>query len=508
MAARLTLLLIGSTLAACGQGGADVPDARQWDATVPPPTCDDYLAEWNALVASAKECSDPGDCIIVDGNPQCDVGTFWGDCGYAVNAGTFDAERAAQLELASNGQSCAYSGVVDCGYSLQAGCVEGQCQVVDERCCLCIPGPDLAGTVAVIHEVVTNDLSALGIAELGGLSARVRYEDRNTGGPGPVFGNASLGLGDCNVYVYTDPADEFDTVDEGTVSISGLPDCAFDVALDRYACFWRAPGTPVTAASADFDPNTSLTTITIPGETFVTDDVTGMHVDVVGFTHPANGGALPIVRVVSDEQIEVFSAAAALCIADATCTENDLDETMTAAGTYAVEAGAGSVPRGYEWFDGVEPIAVTKAEGDNVPAFTLSIVPSGDTLALAGDSAQPHAMPATADADVVVRCDECGNSGGLIIGWMLEGVTTDADVTGLAPWAMPTPSTTWARFKCRASLGATSIALPAAAWAAVLGTSPTRIQTRASRVTADLSTDPSGVTSVVAGHGFVGYTDL
>jgi hypothetical protein len=425
-----------------------------------------------------------------------------------VNGNTFDAERSAELELASSSAECVHWGIADCGVAPVADCVQGRCRVVDEVSCWPLPPALRSGTIEVVHEVVSNDVSSLGIAEMNGLSVRARFNDLTSGGSDPVFGNASLGLGQCNVYVYTDPDDEFDEVDEGAVVIGDLPPCAFDPSLGRYGCHLRAPGTVLTAASADFDPNTSLTTITIPGETFVTDEVAGMHIHIDGFAHPANGGALPIVSVVSEDQVEVFSAAAVQCIAGTTCTEGDLDESLLAPGTYAIEAGAGAIPGGYAWFDGTMPFAVAKADGAQVPGFTTMIAPSGDTLALAGDSAQLHAMPSTADADVVIRCDECGNNGGLIIGWMIEGVTTDADVTGLLPWDMPEPVTSRAAFACRMSLAATSLVIPADAWAAVLGTSPTRIMTRAMRVTADLSSDTSGATNVFAGHGVVGYTDL
>ena len=498
------LVAVVATLASgCGEGQPAGLDARKFDAT-PVYDCDELLDEWFGLVAAGKGCTDPGECTVIDSPPFCDVGTFWGTCGEAVSSIAFDSARAAQLEADSTAGECQHPQTTDCGVGPDADCVQGTCTIVDETSCWPFPEP-VHGAISIAESAVTNDLSSLGIGVMSGASVGVDYRNRFSSSVPPSYGEAFVGAGGCNVYIYADPFDALDPVDEGDVTVGPLPVCRFHSALNRYACFAREPGTSLPAgATADFDPNTSLTTLTIPGEMFLTDAVAGMYVDLTGFSHAANTGLLPIVGVISETQLQVFSAPAVLCIAAGTCAEGDLDETASASGgSYSVEAGAGPIPGGFDFLVSAEPVAIDKNAGTFTSALTVSVVPSGEGLSLAADSAMPHAMPASADADVVFRCDDCGSASELVLGWEIEGTTTDADTAGLPPGVMPPPVSARAVFRCRV-IGSGSISIPADAWAIVLGTNPTRVETHVSRITgAFLDT-----TIITVGHGFIGYTDL
>jgi hypothetical protein len=94
------------------------------------------------------------------------------------------------------------------------------------------------------------------------------------------------------------------------------------------------------------------------------------------------------------------------------------------------------------------------------------------------------------------------------MGSVLTIVTTDGDVTGLPAHVMPPAVTTVVEIRC-ASLGVGAIAVPAAAAAALPGAGATRVRTtflRTNLQSASNTSAPQAGTSVVAGHGAVGFT--
>lgn len=417
------------------------------------------------------------------------------------------------------------------------------------------PGPDAepapadlrAGVIAMNELQVANDLSALGLPFGVTVSTvSISFDDLTTEDvPDPAYGEASLGLGFCNVYRYTVGTDEeYASVDEGAVTIASaesaddagvigpaitpgaFPACTFVEALGSYNCFAVPPGTAITTGNATANHSLTmaglLSTIAIDGADFSA--ATGMVISIDGFAHPVNNGDFSIIGNIGNDTAIVLNTTAAGFVQGGGDI-NDIDGDTNAADTsYAVTAGAsGIVPNGdgthFEFLDdGSNSITVTKAAGDVVPGFTvMSISNSGTPLTLADASGTLDAFPADDSADWVISCAEadngdCGNAGGLIVGFALSGSTTDGSLTTgcdggpCLPIQMPDPVTEYATFTCRGSLGAEDLTLPMDAITEILGTNPTRIETRALRISADLSSDASGVTSVVAGHGIVGWT--
>jgi hypothetical protein len=121
-------------------------------------------------------------------------------------------------------------------------------------------------------------------------------------------------------------------------------------------------------------------------------------------------------------------------------------------------------------------------------------------------------MPTTAPtADFLVTCDpanggSCGDPGSTgQNAFIVNGRTTDGSITNTRPFDMPAPVHKFATFSCNA-LSGTSVTIKKEAWAAVLGTSPTRIETRVIRGKAKLGATTN--TNVVVGHSLVGYTNV
>ena len=239
------------------------------------------------------------------------------------------------------------------------------------------------------------------------------------------------------------------------------------------------------------------------GETFQTLGATGMYLTLAGFLQ-GNNGNFPIVGAPAETTIAIYNPGAVV----------EAGVAPDANHIYSVTAGAGPIPGGFDFLpaggpDGLD-ITVTKAAGPVAPGFTATIRASGEGLTLAAGSALPHLMPTTAQ-DVPFSCapadgGDCGLSRGVIVGWVLSGRTTDAVVSPASPTSMPTPVTQYATFTCLGQLGLATVTLPQGALTAVLGTSPTRIETRVIRITANVNADGIGLSRLIAGHGFVGFT--
>lgn len=405
-----------------------------------------------------------------------------------------------------------------------------------------------SGTIAVSQVRVTNDLTALGIPNgaVQGAGVSVSYSDLTTATVEPTVGNN--GIGECTVWVYTvgtnaPPA----LADEGAVTISGtgitpnnFPVCSFIPPLSAYQCIQGNGILPDATSVNHIDtngggtPGGAITVLTVPNVDFAALNAIGMVINVTGFTIPQNNGTFMVADVDpldagNDSQIRVINFAAA-GLEGMGGDVDTLDETYTApvdgdagaGGTYALIAGTTPIVLPFTFItDYSQDITVAKAAGSVVPAFSVTLKPSGDTVTLSTSSKQPHNfdVAATGNVNQVFTCDDgtdgdCGmnradGARSQITGWTISGSSTDGPLaTGCSggpclPIQMPTPVTTHTEFVCKGSPGADSITLSAAALDAIMATSPTRIQLRLLRVTADITS--AEATSIVSGKGFVGF---
>lgn len=357
-------------------------------------------------------------------------------------------------------------------------------------------GPFRAGTIAVLDVTATNPGTGF-----SGATVNVSYTDITQPDVDPAFGDPVPPLGGCTVWIYNvgqdaqpPDANEGDITLTGAGLLSPIGTCSFDDATGAYECS-TGNGTLGTGALAV--QSGATTSITVLNNEFAGHDLIGSYLRVDGFTEAGNNGTFPVVDQTNDNIVVVAN-------------DNGTTETLAADGTFTVITGAGPTPANRDFLDsGVEDVVVDKNEGTYVPAFSSTLKASGEGLILGDSSTEPHALPISPAADATFSCDpgdngNCGPNGGIITGFVLSGSTTDAPVAGLSPLAMPDPVTQWARFQCRGNPGLQSITLPQAALEAVLSSSPSRIETQLFRITADLSKPD---TSIIVGHGFIGYTD-
>lgn len=369
-----------------------------------------------------------------------------------------------------------------------------------------------AGTVAVSEVRITNNLPTPG--PVAGAAVTVTYTDLTSVSVAPTYdptGTGAVPFGDCAVWVYDATTDQEPAVaDEGPITISGalspIGTCVFSQASNGYVCPF-ATGTVVadTIVQPLTGENVGTARISWPtGDEFLDKDVQGMFVRFDGFAEPGNNGVFPIVNKVSDDILVIANPDA-------------VNETAAAGSepSYTVLAGAGPTPAAREFLDDSTEITVQKGDGPVVAEFQTAVAPSGNGLTLGAGSAQPHLLPNVASQDITFTCGGTGGDCGpspteedAIYGFVLSGRTTDGDISGLTSGfdvlTMPDPVAKYAVFQCRGVLREDSITIPRAAMEIILSTLPNRIETRLLRVTADLSQVPS---SVVVGHGLVGYSD-
>lgn len=354
--------------------------------------------------------------------------------------------------------------------------------------------PDPSGTIAVLDLTVSNP----GITA-SGATVNISYTDTQVADVDPVVGEPTPPLGQCSVWVYdVGQTSSRPGTDEGTVTISGalspVGTCTFDGT--DYTCS-SGGGTLPTATTISAPNASGLVTLFATGA-FTGHDLAGARVSLSGFTNAENNGTFMVI-----DQDGIGNTITIL-------HPGAVAETLTADGSFTAITGAGPTPAARDFLGADTMVTIEKAEGTRVPGFSATLTASGEGLTLSDDSAQPHALPVDPAAEATFSCNPgangvCGPNGGFIAGFVLSGTTTDADITGLLPTAMPDPVTQWARFQCRGTPGANSITLPLEAMTALLGTNPTRIETQLFRITADLN---QPFTSAIVGHGFIGYTDV
>lgn len=394
-----------------------------------------------------------------------------------------------------------------------------------------------SNTIAVTEVRISNDEANQ--APFGGMEgafSSVTFRDNTTiTGTPTVTGSPVNG---CQVVVYdltgNDPDAPATHVDEGAVSVMGTGNgaygCAFVSALGDYLCQTpdsAAAGTVATGSTATPNANGTVT-FNIVGANFDGVSYRGMWVKISGFPDDEANGDFPILAAGTAGT----TVASVLVVANVNALAGV--STMGAtAGTYITAVGAGPLPGGgVDTFldDGTADVTVAKGAptGDQVvPAFSVTVKANGGGLRLGDDSAQPHALGATGAQ--IFNCNgtngDCGFNTGAAEGtelnaFVIFGETTDGNLaTGCNGGAcqfyeMPDPVSKYATWQCsQVSFGGTAtpptVTIDATSLAAIMGTSPTRIQTTVANVAGDIAiaSDQSTSTFVVIGHGVVGFTD-
>ncbi|RMH38650.1 MAG: hypothetical protein D6689_18990 [Deltaproteobacteria bacterium] len=379
--------------------------------------------------------------------------------------------------------------------------------------------PDAGPTSTRSGSIAVTEISAPQLGGISGMAVSISFIDLSTVTVAPAFDStnpASPLAGGCTVTVYTVGTDSEPTeVDEGPVTIENTvhpieAPCTFVSALGYYACIEQAGAIAATDAVTDdgslpagtIPANTAL--VTIAGATFDENDV-GRYIQIAGFPTAANNGSFPIVAL--------GQAATQVVIANPAA----VSEAAGGDGSFSVISGAGPTPANRDALDdGTTPIKVSLGgnTGD-VDDFSVMVQALGEGFQLDDETAgNLTAMPTDGSA-VSFSCSgtngDCGADTGVVKVMVISGKTTDADVTGLPPNTMPAPTTKYARFRCSSPSGAAnSVTIPAEAMAAILGTNPTRIETRVFRMGGTIAgnADMTNATTVVAGHGHVGWTTV
>ena len=365
-----------------------------------------------------------------------------------------------------------------------------------------------SGTLAVTEAAITNTLP--GGPWSGGLVS-VSFSDATTGNaPLPVAGYET-NINGCLIRIWNVGTHEAsDPVDEGAVQVTGSENgeflCSFNAGLGAYACQSTTP----TIAMGSLDGVTTVSGLMTFGAegTQTAPEMVGMYMVVQGHPTITDGSRLPIIG------------------------QNTEADTLQLGGLPAGDLGAGDADSGFATFVGVAPVpaggaefirgaadafTVAKAAGDVVGVIDEEFTAHGQDFALVDDAGMDKYLPHTVPFDgseVNFECDGdgCGavGTGGDLAAIVINGETTDApvdDITSPAD-AMPDPETQYATFQC-SFIGGDTGTLDAGAMAAILGTSPTRIQVSVGRYRGAIlgSDDGSSSTIVLQGHQLLGWSD-
>lgn len=334
-----------------------------------------------------------------------------------------------------------------------------------------------------------------------GIQAGITFH-ASTDLPGPVL-EATPGspLG-CKAWEYTAAQAVIASIgnDEGAVQITSgagtspptFPACSF-VAGAGYSC--PQPTTAGTGGIIATGPMAGTATLTDVATTYTAATTTNRYVRISGATNAGNNGAFPILALVGGNTLVYGNPAV-------------VGETLPAAATHINLAAVGPTPSapdpGFLSNDNTMDFALTPGGGSHFTAFTLTTGSGtvGDDFTL--DSAAKNLLnniPLDGTA-FTVGCEAGSCATGSASGVILNIVTTDAPITGLSPFAMPLPATRRVVVRC-AGLATTSMTIPAAYSALLMGSGATRVQATFIRPT--LMTGGGTVTGV-SGHAIVGFT--
>jgi hypothetical protein len=355
-------------------------------------------------------------------------------------------------------------------------------------------GPTRAGTIAILDLAHTNP----GFEAVTGAAVNISYSDLTVADAEPAYDDRTGPfLTGCAVWTYSGGATPQPQVHEGDVTISDtlspIGTCSWDEPSMSYGCS-TGNGTLANAAAAA--AGGSLT-IQVFNNEFDTFDLLGARLAVSGFANAENNGTFQVIG----QQATTVTLRNPAAVSEPAATGID----------FTAITGGGPTAAGRDFLgDDTNMIMINKSAGPVVPAIADAIIiPSGDGLVLDSNSTLPHEMPLIPAGEAVFSCNpgaggNCGVGGGTIYGTVISGSTTDADLAGTSPIDMPDPVDSWARFQCRI-LSNADMVITQAAIETIMSTNPTRVETQMFRITADVGhTD----TSIIAGHGLIGYTDV
>ncbi|KYF55586.1 hypothetical protein BE08_45850 [Sorangium cellulosum] len=356
-------------------------------------------------------------------------------------------------------------------------------------------GSDLAPTHGGLISI--QDISIAGAPQAGhGLTVQVLF----TAAKPPSYEESPGQPTGCKGWVY-DAQDNPPPplTDQGVITISGLAggpiECRFQGS--SYVCPVHSGAGQATVTAGE----TGTAAYAVGGAMFSAADV-GRTLRVDGAAKRGNDGAFPIVAVESSEVAVVVNP-------DAT------DEAFAA--TYVVLAGAGPVPGNPS-----DPIAsgdeiVVAIEPGGSMAFKvpdLGPVVAGEAFELDDASLALLGAVPLDGAPMTLGCGGQGEGCGAAQGTIVRITSTDGDVQGASPFAMPPPADKQVEIQCIVLGGDGSITVPAEAMEllheAHQASSISRIRTAFMREGVASATntapDPPNTVHALVGHGILGFT--
>jgi len=366
-----------------------------------------------------------------------------------------------------------------------------------------------SGTIAVTEAAITNP----GLDTFSGALVRVLFSDTHTGSPPAPAAGFESNINGCLIQVWDVGTNEAaDQVEEGALVVTGTENgdfgCGFVSADVGYAC--RSANPDIAGGTAG---NGEGMTLTGDGDTFemvgfdVSATMAGMYLRLDGFAPVPDGTMIPILA--ADEATDTLTL---FGVNDA------LTVTGTATATFSTLVGVGPVPGGAQFLLGAaDEINISKTAGDIVGAIDEDFAAHGQGYTLVDDADMDKYLPHTIPFDgseVNFACEAAGcgaaGDGGVIEAVVINGQTTDGEITGpINPASpLPPPVDSYATFTC-SFIGQNTATLSADAMAVILGTNPTRIQTSVGRYKGTIIAAEDGTSQVVVvqGHSLLGFSD-
>ncbi|WP_437681919.1 hypothetical protein [Sorangium sp. So ce131] len=360
-------------------------------------------------------------------------------------------------------------------------------------------GSDRCSPVATHDGIISiQDVSIQGAPQAGhGLTVQVLF----TSSRPPAYEQVAGDIEGCRAWVYdTEDNPPPALTDQGEITIAGLAGgpitCRF--AGSGYVC-----PTSTGAGQASVAPGqTGTAAYTIDGATFSAADV-GRYLRVTGAANAKNQGAFPIVAVESSTTAVVVNQGA---------TEEDF------AAEYTVVAGAGPVPnsptdpieRGAEVVVGISPGGAMAFDFPDTAPIAAGEAFTPDTAS----AAALVALPLDGSA-LTLGCGGPGGACGAAQATVVRITSTDGDVEGMSPFAMPPPARKQVEIQCVALGGDGTVTIPAEAMKLLQEAhqvSPiSRIRTALMREGWASATNaaplPPNSTTLLVGHGLIGITN-
>jgi hypothetical protein len=379
-------------------------------------------------------------------------------------------------------------------------------------------GRILVAEVAVTSPDANIPVSSGGPGGIAGQSISITFDDLTTGGVTPAYADPGIPATGCTVSVYTVGTDiEHPLVDEGALYIgpqengpSGIispngdpmPEtpCVFSLDSHVYGCIAGVDG-PTTATVTSNGNGTATYTIA----DLAPRDRKGQFLEIGFFDDSPNSGWFPVVA----------SAGNAITVVNPGAVNTTSPQQMG----YAFRLGYGPVPLRGGTIDFLtdggenkpEAVRIQKDAGNTLPAFDVTLRPEGEGMTLAGT--QPHTLPLDGSAATFsCAAGDCGPAFEPISGLYVSGRTTSAPVPAHPDYLMPPTEAMkdgqqYAVFECF-FIGQTSATISADAMSVILGTNPTRIETRVVQIGGSFQISGLNRTTIGIGHGFVGHTTI